>query len=57
MELFGRRRPELTRSASGLVGEHGVVIGAEGDDPFVRESSGTGRGQCRPPLRAGAHAP
>lgn len=35
IELFGWRRPDLTRLASQVVVENGFVIGAEGDDPFV----------------------
>jgi uncharacterized protein len=38
MELFGWRRPDLTRLPSQVVRENGFVIGAEGDDPFVRSN-------------------
>jgi predicted TIM-barrel fold metal-dependent hydrolase len=45
MTLFGWRRPDLTRLPSEVIRQNGVVIGAEGDDPFVRtnfEHLGTG---------------
>lgn len=38
MEMFGWQRSDITRTAGDVIRENGFVIGAEGDDPFVRQN-------------------